>query len=145
MRRTLSQFVAAGLLAAFVAAPAALAESANADGKEHVVIQVSDDNPKNWNQALNVASNLQNAYGEGKAVIELVAFGMGINMLKDDAVVANRVRDASSSGVRVYACENSMARFKLKRDDMISAVSYVKTGVVHIIKRQREGWATVRP
>lgn len=112
---------------------------------ERIVIQVSDANPKTWGQALNVAGNLNKAYGPGNAQIELVAFGMGINMLKADALVATRIVDAGKEGVKIYACENSMARFKLKREDMVDNATYVDAGVVHIIARSREGWIINRP
>lgn len=59
--------------------------------KERIVIQVSDEDPRTWNQALNVAANLQAAYGDGNGDIELVSFGRGIGMLKAEALVANRV------------------------------------------------------
>ena len=118
-------------------APQALAEK--------IVIQVSDGNPTTWNQALNVVGNLREAYGPGTD-IEIVAFGQGINMLKLDAPVASRLVDAQKAqGAKVYACENSMARQKLSRDDMAPGLIYVRAGVEHIITRQREGWVNLRP
>ena len=118
-------------------APQALAEK--------IVIQVSDGNPTTWNQALNVVGNLREAYGPDTQ-IELVAFGQGINMLKLDAPVASRLVDTQKAqGAKVYACENSMARQKLSRDDMSPGLVYVRAGVEHIITRQREGWVNLRP
>jgi len=112
---------------------------------EKIVLQVSDGNTVTWNQALNVVDNLREAYGPGTQ-IELVAFGQGINMLKFDAPVASRVLEAQTKlGAKIYACENSMARNKLSRSDMASDVIYVKAGIEHIITRQREGWANIRP
>ncbi len=112
---------------------------------EKIVIQVSDGNPTTWNQALNVVGNLREAYGPGTD-IEIVAFGQGINMLKLDAPVASRLVDAQKAqGAKVYACENSMARQKLSRDDMAPGLTYVRAGVEHIITRQREGWVNLRP
>jgi uncharacterized protein len=118
---------------------------APAAGKQRVVLQVSDDSIKTWNQSLNVARNLREAYGKDQVEIELVAFGTGINMLKAEALVANRVQDSMADGVHVYACENSMKGFKLKKEDMVSNVTYVEAGVVHLIKRQGEGWIVIRP
>jgi hypothetical protein len=43
------------------------------------------------------------------------------------------------------ACENTMRNTKVQRADMYGGISYVDAGVVHIMKRQREGWAYVRP
>ena len=113
--------------------------------KERIVIQVSDAQKGTWGQALNVARNLRNAYGPGNAEIELVAFGSGINMLKADAEIANRVRDTAKGGVKIYACGNSMKRFKLQKDDMVDGLVYVDAGIEHIIKRYREGWFVDRP
>ena len=135
LRRMVAVLVVAA--AAFALAPLALAEK--------VVLQVSDSNPATWNQALNVVGNLREAYGPG-AEIDLVAFGQGINMLKLDAPVASRLVDAQKSqGAKIYACENSMARQKLARDDMAPGLIYVRAGIEHIITRQREGWVAVRP
>ena len=43
------------------------------------------------------------------------------------------------------ACENTMRNTKVQRDEMYGGIGYVDAGVVHIVKRQREGWAYVRP
>ena len=124
-------------LAALVGSAAALAEK--------IVLQVSDGNVATWNQALNVAGNLREAYGPGTE-IEIVAFGQGINMLKLDAPVSSRIAEAQAkAGAKVYACGNSMTRAKLSQSDMVSDLVYVKAGVEHMIKRQREGWVLIRP
>ena len=131
-------------LAVALVAFAALAVASNALA-EKVVLQVSDGNPTTWNQALNVVGNLREAYGPDTQ-IELVAFGQGINMLKLDAPVASRLIDAQKAqGAKIYACENSMARQKLARDDMAPGLIYVHAAIEHIITRQREGWVNIRP
>jgi intracellular sulfur oxidation DsrE/DsrF family protein len=128
-------------LAAAAALPAAVAAD---KPSERVVLQVSDGNTQTWNQALNVAENLRQAYGPDTQ-IELVAFGQGINMLKFDAPVASRLMESQKAGVKVYACEISMGRNKLTRNDMASDLIYVEAGVKEIITRQREGWVAIRP
>jgi uncharacterized protein len=107
-----------------------------APAKERVVFQVSDNEPAKWNTTLNNAKNVD---------IEIVAYGPGINMLKDDAVAANRVTEAVQTGIQIVACENTMTVQKLSRADMNKSVGYVKAGVVELMKRQREGWAYIRP
>lgn len=132
-------------LIACVACVVAVSLPVLAADKERIVLQVSDENPKTWGQTLNVADNLSKAYGQGNIEIEVVVFGRGSPMLKADALVANRVRDAAGNGVNVIQCENSMKRFKLDREDMNEKISYVPAGIEHIIKRNREGWVVVRP
>jgi len=120
-------------------------DSAMAKEKEKVVIQVSDDNPKTWNQALNVVRNIQKSYGKDSVEVEVVAFGYGIGMLKMDSTVGNRIEDTLKSGARVYACENTMRGQKLSKDDMLSRIGYVPAGIIEIIAKQKQGWAVVRP
>jgi hypothetical protein len=55
------------------------------------------------------------------------------------------VIDAMAQGVKVVACENTMTNQKIKREDMIDKISYVKAGVVELMQKQREGWAYIRP
>ena len=139
-RRTLIQIVLFALMAIFGATSGAFAEPgmvAPPAGKQGVVIQVSDDNPKTWNQALNVARNIQKAYGKDKVDVEIVAFGHGIGILKADSVVANRIGDAVDSGAHVYACQNTMRGRKLTKEDMNSKIAYVPAGIVAISARTR--------
>ena len=128
-----------------LAAALALAGASGGALAEKIVLQVSDGNAQTWNQALNVVGNLRDAYGP-EAQIELVAFGQGINMLKLDSPAGSRLLDAQkNAGLKVYACENSMARNKLARNDMAPDLIYVRAGIEHIITRQREGWVNIRP
>ncbi len=113
--------------------------------KTQVVLQVSDPDPAKWNLALNNARNAQVDLGADKVDIEIVAYGPGINMLKFDSVTANRVSEAVKNGVKIVACENTMTAQKIVKADMNPAVSYVPAGVVHIMQRQHQGWAYVRP
>jgi intracellular sulfur oxidation DsrE/DsrF family protein len=113
--------------------------------KERVVIQVSDADTGKWNLALNNAKNIQQAYGAGKVDIEIVTYGPGIGMLKMDSVIANRIEEAKQSGVAIVACQNTMKGMKLTNDDMLPNTSYVPSGVVEIIKKEREGYAYIRP
>lgn len=140
IRRTFLQFALAGAILA-PGAPAALANPA----KPGVVIQVSDDNPKTWNQALNVIKNVQAEYGKDKVNIELVVFGHGSGMVKFDSPLANRVDEALGDGAQVLMCENTMRGQKLTKADMHPKVGYVKAGVIEIIEKGRQGWVVVRP
>ena len=77
--------------------------------------------------------------------IEIVAFGPGIGMFKGDAEIGARVREAKSNGIALAACENTMAAQQLKKEDMNPAVGYVPSGVVEIIKKEKAGYAYLRP
>ena len=122
-------------------APAA----ATAAGPNRIVMQVSDAEPAKWNLALNNARNIQSDLGAKNVEIEIVAYGPGIGMLKNGSAVAQRIDEATLSGVKVVACENTMHAQKLTKADMTSGIAYVPAGVVEIMKRQQEGWSYIRP
>jgi intracellular sulfur oxidation DsrE/DsrF family protein len=128
------------------AAPAAFAKPAKKPAaKPGVVIQVSDDDPKNWNQALNVIKNIQAEYGKDKVDVELVVFGRGSGLLKFDSPLANRIDDTLASGASVSMCQNTMTGQKLTAADMHPKIGYVKAGVIEIIDKSKQGWTVVRP
>jgi intracellular sulfur oxidation DsrE/DsrF family protein len=113
--------------------------------KNQVVMQVSDNDPAKWNLALNNAANLQKDLGMDDVELEIVAYGPGISMLKADSPVAARISSALGNGVKVVACENTMAGQKLQKSDMLPSIGYVQAGVVELMKKQQQGWAYIRP
>ncbi|ODU49927.1 MAG: hypothetical protein ABS92_04645 [Thiobacillus sp. SCN 63-374] len=121
------------------------ADHAAAAVKQKVVIQISDNDPKKWTLALNNAENVQEDIGKGNVDIEIVAYGPGLPILKLDSPVATRVADAIADGVKVVACENTMRKTNLSKDDMLPNLGYVKSGVPEIMHRQQEGYAYIRP
>jgi hypothetical protein len=110
-----------------------------------VVLQVSDADPAKWNLALNNARNVQEDLGKGNVDVEIVAYGPGLNMLKSDSKIADRLAQALDNNIGLMACENTMRNTKVTKADMYSGIRYVDAGVVHLMKRQREGWAYIRP
>ena len=135
-------FAIAGLLSAPVVP--VQAQQANAQ-RAKVVIQVSDADQGKWNLALNNARNIQTDLGAGNVDVEIVAYGPGIGMLKMDSPVGGRVDEATTAGVKVIACENTMKGQKLTRADMLNGIGYVPAGVVELISKQQQGWAYLRP
>lgn len=141
-RTTLSLCLA---LLALCAAPLNTAIAQSTAAAHKLVMQVSDNDPAKWNLALNNARNVQTELGKDSVDIEIVAYGPGINMLKLDSVVGGRVSEAVKAGVKVVACEITMRNQNVKRDDMLTDIGYVDSGVVELMRRQRQGYAYVRP
>lgn len=132
-------FASSGAQAVEAPAPQAAAE------KHKVVFQVSAGDPKTWSLALNNAKNVQQELGTQNVDIEIVAYGPGIGMLKFDSAVANRIDEAVGDGVKIVACENTMKALKLTKDDMLASAVYVPAGVIELMKKQKEGYAYIRP
>jgi intracellular sulfur oxidation DsrE/DsrF family protein len=145
--KSINAFSVAALAAAVLFVSAALPSQAQqaAPQRARVVIQVSDADQGKWNLALNNAKNIQTDLGASNVDVEIVAYGPGIGMLKMDSPVGGRVDEATSAGVKVIACENTMKAQKLNRADMLNGIGYVQAGVVELMSRQQQGWAYIRP
>jgi len=142
--RTILHLAVALFVGSLAFVPASYAQGQKAE-RYKVLLQVSDNDPAKWNLALNNARNIQQDLGKDNVDVEIVAYGPGLGMLKAESKVAGRLAQALDNNVGLMACENTMRNTKVKRDDMYGGISYVDAGVVHIMKRQREGWAYVRP
>ncbi len=118
---------------------------AQQSSKQRVVFQVSDADPAKWNLALNKSRNVQAELGKENVLVEIVAYGPGLGMLKGDSKVEMRLAQALTDNVALLACENTMVNTKTTRADMYGGISYVTAAVTHLMKRQREGWAYIRP
>lgn len=143
-----SRAVCAGFILAVLAFAPGLGHAqsaAKSQAQYKVVLQVSDGDPAKWNLALNNARNIQTDLGKDNVEVEIVAYGPGLPMLKADSKIADRLAQALDQNIGLVACENTMRNTKVTKNDMYSGIRYVDAGVVHIMKRQREGWAYVRP
>ncbi len=133
------------LVAAFFLLAMPFVAQSQQSAKQKVIFQVSDADPAKWNLALNNARNVQAELGKDNVLVEIVAYGPGLGMLKSDSKVGARLAQAIDGSVELIACENTMHNTKTTRADMYGGISYVTAGVTHLMKRQREGWAYIRP
>jgi len=123
----------------------ALSLPAFSQEKQRVIFQVSDNDPAKWRLALNNAHNVQEDLGKANVQIEIIAYGPGLAMLKGESAVSGGLAQALDDNVGLIACENTMTNTKTTKSDMYGGIGYVKAGVTHIMKRQKEGWAYIRP
>lgn len=133
------------LLGLGAAAAPALAQQKKSAAKHRVIFQVSDNDPARWQLALNNARNVQTDLGKENVQIEIVTYGPGIEMMKAESKVAGGLAGALDTSVGLIACENTMQNNKVSRDDMYAGIGFVQAGVTHLMKRQKEGWAYIRP
>jgi intracellular sulfur oxidation DsrE/DsrF family protein len=144
IRLTAFALVTVCLVLRFSAVEAEEPKEAGSQAVSKVVFQVSDSDSSKWNLVLNNAANAQKELGKS-LVAEIVVYGPGIGMLESDSPVAKRIQAALSGGIKIVACENTMAALKLTRNQMLPDIGYVPAGVVELINRQSEGYAYIRP
>ncbi len=124
--------------------------SAMADGheKRKLVIQVSTDDVRTQNIALNNAANLQKALGIDNIDIEIVAYGPGLSLLAGTSPASERVPSLSMQEITFSACGNTMNRMEKKSGQpvqLVEGVSVVQAGVLRIMELQEQGYAYIRP
>ena len=130
-----------------------LAASAQAGDVRRVVLHLDEADPASQELVLNNASNINKYYqdkGE-EVVIEIVTYGPGLTMLVEGkSPVADRVKSIAQNfdNVSFKACANTHAKMSQKAGKevpLLPQAQMVPSGVVHLIERQDEGWAYVRP
>jgi uncharacterized protein len=118
-----------------------------------LILQVNSNEPAMTNLALNNATNVAQYYkdlGE-KVTIDIVTFGPGLHMLRDDtSPVKARIKAISEStpAISFEACGNTrenMSRVESKEIPLISEAKVVKSGVVRVMELQEQGWTYVKP
>ena len=119
----------------------------------HLILQVNSNEPAMMNLALNNATNVEQYYknlGE-KVEIEVVTFGPGLHMLRDDtSPVKDRIKAIAEKtpSISFMACGNTqenMHRAEKRNIPLISQATLVKSGVVRVMELQEQGWTYVRP
>jgi len=153
----LASLVAAPVLSSPAGAQSSAAPSSrqavSAKKQHRVVIQVSENDPRTMNLALNNAENLRGFYEQaGEAVqIEIVAYGPGLNMVRSDtspvkdrvAALANRPQRVTFSG-----CTNTLntqSKQEGKAISLLPEAQSVPTGIARIVQLQEQGWTYIRP
>ena len=122
--------------------------------KSHrLILQVNSSEPAMMNLALNNATNVAQYYkdlGE-KVSIEIVTFGPGLHMLRDDtSPVKARIETMalSTPEISFKACGNTqenMSKAENKDIPLIPQAKLVKSGVVRVMELQEKGWSYVKP
>jgi intracellular sulfur oxidation DsrE/DsrF family protein len=118
-----------------------------------IIFQVNDNDPARMNLVLNNVANVNKFYlDKGEvAQIEVVAYGPGLKMLIDGmSPVKDRIKSISQNfdNVAFKACKNTykaMTRKVGKDLHLLPQAKLVDAGVIHLVKRQEQGWSYLRP
>ncbi|MHB1011223.1 MAG: DsrE family protein, partial [Propionibacteriaceae bacterium] len=77
--------------------------------------------------------------------IELVVHGPAISLALPGQGTADALAEALSAGIILVVCRNSMRSQNLDQRDLLPGTVVVNSGVGHLVARQGEGWAYLRP
>lgn len=115
-----------------------------AAGKYRAVFELTSPSEDVWTAVLNNVENLRKALGEDTEV-EVVTHGKGLNLLKDsNTAFRDRLQALTKRGVRFAACQNTMRRENVKKEDLFPGAVTVDSGVAEVVRKQEAGWAYVK-
>ena len=114
------------------------------DEKKHkVVMQVSKVDPAAQLKVIGQINNILKALPDTQ--IEVVCHSEGLPMLVTaQSKVAAYVRELHVQGVVFAACENTMKRNKLTKEDLLPESITVPSGLAEIILKQEAGWTYIK-
>jgi intracellular sulfur oxidation DsrE/DsrF family protein len=118
-----------------------------------LAVQVDVNDPATMNLALNNVTNAAQHYSQigQKVEIEVVTFGPGLHMLREDtSPVKARIQSMSETmpEVTFSACGNTrenMTKVEAKEIPLITQAKVTKSGVIRLMELQERGWSYLRP
>jgi len=146
--------VGAALAAGFIIASPSHAADKKAK-THHIAYQVDENDAALMNLVLNnVQQSMEYYHSKGEqAEIEVVAYGPGLMMLRQDKSPVKdrlkRIKEGSFPSSLTYsACHNTMMKMEKKEGHAIPIVPearVVPAGVVRLTELQEDGWSYIRP
>jgi hypothetical protein len=94
----------------------------------------------------NLMSQLKNYWSVAPDTqFEVVCHSAGLNMLlKNTCVIQDDIKMYADKGVSFVACEFSMKKKNVTKDQLVAGSSTVTSGVLEIAKKQQEGWSYIK-
>jgi hypothetical protein len=147
----LATFAACAAMSVGMASPASAEESTLSDkpfADHHLVLQLSDDDPKKQGLIISIAYNLLKFYGPDRIAIEVVTFGPGIDLLRADSANRQYVDSLIAQGVQFDVCMNTVETIERntgQRPQLNPNAVPVEAGVAQILALVEKGYTLVRP
>ncbi len=141
------------IVAMLFAALFSVSSAFSAEKIHRVAFHVDENDPQVMNMTLNNVKNVRKYYdskGE-KVIIEVVAYGPGLMMLREDkSPVKDRIAAMALeiSDLKFSACGNThrkMSKKAGKNIELVSEAEMVPSGVVQLVTLQEAGYSYIRP
>jgi hypothetical protein len=113
-----------------------------------LVLQLSDREAAKQAMILSVSNNMLEEYGPDRIAIEVVAFGPGIDLLRENSGNRPRVDSLIAQDVRFSVCMNTVETIERETGARVALNPHavkVKAGVARILFLTEHGYTLVRP
>lgn len=119
--------------------------NSNAQKKQHkLVFDMAGSDTADYAGVIRQVNNVLKNAPDSK--IEIVFHGKAVYALvKDKTTVKEKIDDlVNNKHVVVAACNNSMDRFNLTKDDLISSAIVVPVAILELTDKQEKGWSYIK-
>jgi len=121
------------------------------DNVHRLVINVNEKSATSMHTILDNVATLSSHYAKKgeKLLVEVVAYGPGLHMLRaDTSPVTKRLTHLSQQykDVSFHACNNTitkMSKMAKRQIPLLSVANITPSGMIHVVKRTEEGWAYI--
>lgn len=114
------------------------------DLKKHkIVMQFTNSDSLSQASVVGQVKNIRTAWPN--AQIEVVCHGPGLDLLiTNKSKAADQVAEWSGKGVVFAACNNTMKRKNIKKEDLLTPSVVVPSAMIELTLKQEKGWAYVK-
>ena len=111
--------------------------------KHNIVLQVTQSDSLTQLAVIGQIRNIKKGLPDSQ--IEVVCHAHGLDMLTTGkSKVLRHITELRDEHVVFVACENTMKRKNIQRDDLAPEVTVVPSALVEIILRQEDGWSYLK-
>ena len=111
--------------------------------KHKIVMQFSVGDSTEQASLVGQVGNIRSAWPN--ATVEVVCHSSGLDILtKAKSKVAASIKDLSSQGVIFAACNNTMRRRNIKKEDLLEQAVVVPSAMIELVSKQESGWSYLK-
>jgi intracellular sulfur oxidation DsrE/DsrF family protein len=143
MKRIWAGLALVSALAGACSTPPLKAETADT-ARHRVVFELTSDDAQAFEGVLNNVENVHKALGPTSIVVVTHGKGLALLTASSDTGVLERLKNNADAGVVFAACENTMKRQNLTKEDLVPFATTVDSGVAEVVRKQEAGWSYVR-
>lgn len=144
MKNLIKTIALAAFFALSLTAMNAQTEKPSAAKTHQVVFEVTRDGVEQWTAVLTNVENLRKSLGDATDVEVVVhSKGLGLLVAKDNPL-AERAKKLADRGVVFAACENTMKKKNITKDQLVPFAKTTDSGVAEIVRKQEAGWSYIK-
>ncbi|AVK47010.1 MULTISPECIES: DsrE family protein [Clostridium] len=102
-----------------------------------------------WSIVLKNTNNLLEAINTNNFNIEILANSEAVKAYaydnELDLRISSEMKELDHKGIKFVACNNALKSYSIKKEDLMSFVDIVPTGILELVNKQSDGYSYIKP